>query len=136
MNRACWSVVAVVVSYLAVSGCRSLSSRPNIETLDHFALIDAIELEGHESTVRIDDPALIAGLREIYSSARWKPYIATMPAGMRRISGLKDGDELFGISYFGSLMERKSGDIRYAELSHEDRTWIDRLFSDHGLDQQ
>lgn len=96
-------------------------------------MVDVVELRSDESTVRIEDPAAIARLRDIYSSAKWKPYIATLPATMRQISCLCDGNELFKLAYVGWLMEIEAyDDVRYAELVDVDREWLDGLFARNG----
>ena len=132
MNRTCLTAAGIVVSVacITISGCGTLASRPNTTTLDQFAIVDVVELKSDDAIVRIEDPAVIARLRDIYESAKWKPYVATLPANTRRISCLRDRNELFKLDYVGMLMEIEAyDDARYAELSDVDREWLDGLFA-------
>lgn len=131
MNGICRVATVAVVSlaWLTTGGCRTVASRPNTSTLDQFSQVDVVELKSGESITRIDDPAVIDRIRHIYASAKWKPYIATLPAKTQRISCMRDDTELFKLDYVGWLMEIEAYDSgRYAELSAADREWLDSLF--------
>lgn len=121
------AVFVSVVVFLALVGCQSLRSRPNQTSLDLFGLVDAIKIEGEAGAVPIEDPASIARLREIYGSARWKPYIATLPAHVERITCCRGDEILIELDFVGFLMEGSSDDMWYAELSDEDREWLSQL---------
>jgi hypothetical protein len=127
-----WLISAGLIVCL-FGGCRALSSRPNQEIVDDFALVDAIEVSDGTSVVRIDDPKSIARLRAIYSEAKWKTYIATLPSKMSHMRCLQGDNELFHLDYAGVLMEIAAyDDVRYAELDDDARNWIDELFPKAG----
>ncbi|MGI9474745.1 MAG: hypothetical protein ACR2NZ_24650 [Rubripirellula sp.] len=82
--------------------------------------------------IRLTDDASMDRLRSIYSGAKWKTYWHTLPAHLsdKSIDLYRDDTRLQHFSYTGTLWEIEAYDkVRTAELSEDDRRWIESLFT-------
>ncbi len=117
---------------VAAPGCLLSSRAPNPQWVADFQKTDSILIRGHDRQHLISDAETISRLRSIYENAKWKPYRHTLPGnlGDRTISLQDGGARLRHFSYTGSLWEAGSyTENRTAELSDDDRQWIESLFA-------
>lgn len=123
----------LLTALVAVTGCRIASHAPNPQWLADFEKADAIMIEKHNQQVVVSDAEKINRLKDIYASAKWKPYWHTLPGHLNdRTIDLLDGEHrLRHFSYTGTLWETESyTENRTAKLSETDRQWIESLFSE------
>lgn len=110
----------------AIIGCSTTSVSPQARTMQDFETVDSLQI----NDVVITDTETIDHLREIYQRAKWRPYIATMPAGMMLITAKSQGNDLFYLHYRGGtlLESRDGGDVRQATLNEDDEQWMNKNF--------
>lgn len=115
-----------------IVGCQLTSTAPNPQWLADFDKADSLLIQKHARKHVTSDPETIKRLQDIYENARWKPYRATLPAGLdARTINLQDrGTILRRFSYHGVLWETSSHtQCRTAEISGSDAAWIESLFT-------
>ncbi len=122
----------ITVAFMALVGCRSVSSRDSSEWIADLSRTDTIVIRVDEATLSITDNATVGRFAEIYANAKWEPYWHTLPAnlGDRSIDLFAKGNKLQRFSYTGVLWENERYDSnRTAILATTDREWIEALFA-------
>lgn len=126
-------VRVILVAILAFTiGCRLASNAPAPQRLADFKQADGIVLKSNQGQQTISDQRVITRLERIYSEAKWIPYRDTLPGQLsqRSITLRDDQTPLCHFDYTGTLWEGGSyTELRTAELSEEDRRWLDSLFA-------
>lgn len=115
---------------LSVVGCRSLSSTPDKAIVNRFIKIDALIIAADPEAIEITDVATIQRLKQLYESARWKPFIDTMPADVVAIKCMQGSDESFRLLFGAGWLiewEHEKGAIRKSILDENSRNWLYEL---------
>ena len=122
----------ITVAFVALVGCRSISSRASSEWIADLSRTDTIVIRVDDATLSITDNATVRRFAEIYTNAKWEPYWHTLPGslGDRSIDLFAEGEKLQHFSYTGVLWEIERYDSnRTATLAATDREWIEALFA-------
>ena len=124
-----------------LSGCRTLTSvpmivSPTVTTESVFAPVTHLELEiyGNGTTIHgSDDNKVIRRLESMFSSAKWRPFIDTVPSDTVRFRALNGDQELFDFAYGAGWIYDWSSNPRMMDkgIPNEiDRDWMHELVSE------
>ncbi|MDB4386561.1 hypothetical protein N9Z47_04265 [bacterium] len=125
-------LIMLAICCLSLASCRAMQSNAaNPEWVADLARTDSMIVRSGDSTARITDTAQIQRFRELYTNAKWKRYLYTLPGNLndRTIDVYQGDNELRHFSYVGVLWENERYDSnRTATLSDNDRLWLESLF--------
>ena len=101
----------------SITGCSALNPLPEQSVLRTFRNADRLVANGHEIT----DAETIDGLRNIYRSAKWRPFIDTEPADQVSIEVYSGTARVLHFRYgAGWLMEES----RKCILTEDQQKWM------------
>jgi len=108
--------IALLTVTIAV-GCSALNPLPRPSVMHTMKDVDRIVANGHEIT----DESTIEGLRKIYRTARWRPFLDTEPLDQISIQIFRGDEKMLEFTYGASWLMDES---RKGMLNEEQQQWM------------